>query len=51
MGRSSRADGGVRILLVDINNVLMLFPCCEIRALFSGSFENGINSQLIAGCL
>jgi hypothetical protein len=46
MGGSSRAAGGFRTLLVDIDDVLMLFPCCRFELCFPGSFENGMNSQL-----
>jgi hypothetical protein len=43
---SSRAAGGVRILPVDIDDVLMLFLCCRFELCSPGSFENGMNSQL-----
>jgi hypothetical protein len=50
MGGNSRAASGFRILRVDIDDILMLFPCCRFELCVPGTFETERNSQLIPWC-
>jgi hypothetical protein len=41
MGGSSRAAGGFQIIHVDIDNILMLFPCADSSSVLRAALRMG----------